>query len=93
MEKDYLEVILEDINSKFDLVLEGHAALDKKIDVKFDELSEKIELNSFKIDALNDKIDAVDAKLSKKIDAVAVDLKEHRADTEAHNNMYCIKEG
>ena len=93
MKKDYLEIILEDMNSKFDLVLEGHAALDKKIDVKFDELSEKIELNSFKVDALNEKIDAVDARLSKKLDAVAVDLKEHRADTEAHNDMYCVKEG
>ena len=30
-------VILEDINSKFDLVLEGHAALDKKFDNKIDE--------------------------------------------------------
>jgi len=70
MKKDYLEIILEDMNSKFDLVLEGHAALDKKIDVKFDELSEKIELNSFKIDTLNKKMDAVDERLSKKIDAV-----------------------
>jgi len=25
MEKDHMEIILEDINSKFDLVLEGHA--------------------------------------------------------------------
>ena len=104
MKKDYLEIILEDMNSKFDLVLEGHAALDKKIDVKFDELSEKIELNSFKIDTLNKKmdavderlskkIDAVDEKLSQKIDAVAADLKAHRADTEAHGDMYCVKEG
>ena len=30
MQKDYLEIILEDISIKFDLVLEGHAALDKK---------------------------------------------------------------
>ena len=30
-------MILEDINSKFDLVLEGHAALDKKFDNKIDE--------------------------------------------------------
>ena len=30
MEKDNLEMILEDINGKFDLVLEGYAALDIK---------------------------------------------------------------
>ena len=81
MEKDHLEILLEDIRSKFDLVLEGHAALDKKIDTRFDELNEKIEHNSFKIDTLNKKIDAVDERLGKKIDAVAADLSAHRKDT------------
>lgn len=74
MKKEHLEVILEDISSKFDLVLEGHAALDRKFDLKFDQLNEKIEINSFKIDTLNQKIDAVDARLSKKIDAVDASL-------------------
>jgi hypothetical protein len=32
MQKDHLEVILENIDSKFDLVLEGYDALNKKID-------------------------------------------------------------
>ena len=92
MKKETLEVLLEDISSKFDLVLEGHAALDKKIDLRFDELNEKTENNSFKIDALNKKIDAVDEKLSQKIDAVAADLKAHRSDTEAHHGVYRVKE-
>jgi chromosome segregation ATPase len=70
MKKENLEILLEDIDSKFDLVLEGYAALDRKIDVKFDTLNEKIEHNSFMIDTLNKKIDAVDERLSKKIDAV-----------------------
>ena len=70
MEKGNLEMILEDINSKFDLVLEGYTALDKKLDTRFDELNEKIENNTFKIDTLNKKIDGVDTKLSKKIDGV-----------------------
>lgn len=93
MKKENLEILLEDISSKFDLVLEGHAALDKKIDVRFDELNEKIEHNAFMIDTLNKKIDAVDEKLSRKIDAVAVDLKAHRSDTEAHCSVYRVKEG
>src|ERR1035437_9935493 len=103
MEKDHLEILLEDIRGKFDLVLEGHAALDKKIDARFDELDEKIEHNSFKIDTLNKKIDAVDEKLSTKIDAVdeklstkidavSADLSAHRADTEAHHGVYRVKE-
>ena len=81
MQKDHLEVILEDMNSKFDLVLEGHAALDRKIDTKFAELSEKVEFNSVMISALNNKIDGV-----------ATDLKAHRADTEAHQKIYQVRE-
>jgi outer membrane murein-binding lipoprotein Lpp len=81
MQKDHLEILLEDIRGKFDLVLEGHAALDNKIDTRFDELNEKIENNSFKIDTLN-----------KKIDAVSADLRAHRADTEAHHGVYRVKE-
>ena len=37
MKKSHMEVLLEDINGKFDLVLEGHALLHKEIqDVKQD---------------------------------------------------------
>jgi len=82
MQKEHFEVLLEDISGKFDLVLEGHAALDGKIERKFDELNEKIDNNSFKIDVLNQKIDSV-----------AKDLREHRADTEAHHGVYRVKEG
>jgi vacuolar-type H+-ATPase subunit I/STV1 len=85
MEKDHLEIILDDINSKFDIVIEGHTALDRKIDRKFDELNEKIDFVNFKIDTVNEH-------LSQKIDAVATDLKAHRNDTEAHQ-IYKVKEG
>ena len=74
MEKDNLEMILEDINGKFDLVLEGYAALDRKLDNRFDELNEKIEDNSFKIEILNQKIVGVEEKLTKKIDDVETKL-------------------
>lgn len=92
MEKDHLEILLEDIRSKFEVVLEGHAALDKKIDSRFDELNDKMEHNSFKIDTLNKKIEVVDERLGKKIDAVAADLAAHRKDTEAHGTVYRVKE-
>ena len=82
MEKDHLQVILESIDGKFDLVLEGHSALDQKIDRKFDQLNEKVEHNTFMISTLNDKIDGVasdlkatDKRLSDKIDGVSADLK------------------
>lgn len=75
-------------------MLEGHESLRREIHGIRDELSEKIDNNSFKIDVLNKKIDSVaadlkatDEKLTQKIDAVATDLKEHRANTEAHSGV------
>jgi len=35
VQKEHLEIFLEDIREKFDLVLEGHAALDRKVDLRF----------------------------------------------------------
>ena len=82
MEKRHLEVILESIDSKFNLVLEGHESLRREMHGIRDELVEKIDNNSFKIEVLNQKIDGVaadlkatDERLSGKIDAVAADLK------------------
>jgi hypothetical protein len=114
MKKDHLEILLEDIRGKFELVLEGHESLSRKMDGRFDELNEKIEHNSFLIGTLNKKIDGVDKSLSAKIDgienslsakidafenslgakidAVAADLAAHRADTEAHGQVYRVKE-
>lgn len=92
MQKDHLEILLEDIRGKFDLVLEGHEVLRDEIRETRTELKKDIELCNFKIDTLNKKIDAVDEKLSKKIDAVSADLKSHRADTEAHHGVYLVKE-
>ena len=92
MEKEYLEMLLENMDSKFDLVLEGQESLRKEMHDIRDDLSEKIENNSFKIDVLNKKIDGVEDKLSKKIDGVAAELKAHRADTEAHHGVYQIRE-
>ncbi len=74
MKKDHLDILLEDIQSKFDLVLEGHAALNSKIDTKFDELNEKIEHNSFLLGVLNDKVDSVDTRLTKQIGEVEIIL-------------------
>ncbi len=77
MQKEHFEVILESIDSKFDLVLEGYSSLDKKIDNLAQKTEERFDLVDFKIDTLNQKIDAVatdlqatDKRLSDKIDAV-----------------------
>ena len=77
MQKDHLEILLEDIRGKFDLVLEGHEVLRSEIRETRTELKKDIELSNFKIDILNKKIDGVaadlnatDQRLSGKIDAV-----------------------
>ena len=107
MEKEHLEIILENMDSKFALVLECYTSLDQKIDRKFDELNEKIGFLDFKVDTVNEnlgdkidrvesslgkKIDGVEKNLGEKIDTVATDLKAHRNDTEAHQ-IYQVKEG
>jgi len=73
-----LEILLEDIRGKFDLVLEGHDTLRKEIRDSREELCEKINLVDFKVETPNQKIDAV-----------AGDLAAHRADTEiqAHSGI------
>ena len=81
MKKENLEVLLEDISGKFNLVLEGHEVLRSEIRELGRKSDERFDLVDFKIDTLN-----------KKIDAVATDLAAHRADTEAHHGIYRVKE-
>jgi hypothetical protein len=49
MRKDHLEILLEEMNSKFTLVLEGHAVLHKEIKDTRLEFSEKLDLVEFKL--------------------------------------------
>ena len=81
MQKNHLEILLEDIKNKVDLVIEGHDALRQEIQEARQELNEKIELNSFLVKGIN-----------KKIDDVAADLAAHRADTERHSRGYKVSE-
>lgn len=92
MKKGNLEMILEDINGKFDLLLEGHAGLREEIREFGRKTYERFDLVDFKIDTLNKKIDGVEMKLGKKIDDVAAELKGHRADTETHRGVYGVRE-
>ena len=74
MEKDHLEILLEDIRGKFDLVLEGHDTLRQEIRGTREELGEKINLVDFKVETLNQKIDGVEERLTQKIDGVEESL-------------------
>ena len=87
MEKGHLEIILEDINGKFTLVLEGHQVLHNEIKRTREELTDKIEDNSIAIRFLNKKIDKLDVKveringdLSGKIDKLDVKVDRVKED-------------
>jgi hypothetical protein len=56
MQKDHLEILLEDIQGKFDLVLEGHDSLNRNIDKNFAELNVKIDHQTFMLGTLNQKV-------------------------------------
>lgn len=84
MEKEHPEMILQDINGKFDLILECHESLREGIQRNHLESNAKHAHAAFLLDALNRKIDGVEQQLVGKIDAVAVGLAAHRRDTEVH---------
>ncbi|MEA2107975.1 MAG: hypothetical protein U9P07_00955 [Pseudomonadota bacterium] len=88
MKKKHLEILLEDMRDDIKLVLEGQQVLRNEMGRMEERLSAKIDLNTDKIDILIEKIDHNTAR----IDAVGVDLKTHRADTEIHHGVYRVQE-
>jgi hypothetical protein len=88
MEKEHVEILLENIKEKFDLVLEGHQGSRHDIKDLRQDMNEKFDFLDATIESVNSrlsaKIDGVERKLSSKIDGVAADLAAHRADTESH---------
>ncbi len=77
--QDQMAILLEDMQSKFDLILEGHAALNHKIESTAQETHNRIDVLDEKICILNRKIDTVKAELSTRIDQVETKL-SHRID-------------
>ena len=58
MGKEHLEVILENIDKKFDIVIEGYSTLDRKIDDLAKKTEERFDLVDFKIDTLATELKA-----------------------------------
>ncbi|WP_298272078.1 hypothetical protein [Geobacter sp.] len=84
--KHHIGVLSEDFQYKLDLVVEGQQMLAERLELTRTELKDEIR----KVDQ---RLTMVEARLEQKIDAVAVDLTAHRADTEAHHGVYRVKEG
>jgi molecular chaperone DnaK (HSP70) len=79
-ERSHLEVILEDINGKFDLVLEGHVTLEHMIhEQRAEAQQDKRELQALiqtSHDSLDAKINKVSTELKEEIQGVRTELKE-----------------
>jgi dsDNA-specific endonuclease/ATPase MutS2 len=75
MEKDHLEVLLEDIREKFDLVLEGHDVLRKDIGNLRNEVRENKDETNFKLDALHQRVENVRGELKGEITGLREELK------------------
>ena len=97
MQKEHFEILLESVDSKMQLVLEGYSVLANQIKDTKTELIERVDLVDFKLDVLNKKIDGVaadlkatDEKLTRKIDAVDEKLTKKidavAADLKAHRS-------
>ncbi len=74
MDRDHLEILLEDIRGKFDLVLEGHEGLRGDIERARQESKERDEHLLFLIQTVNGKVDGVEARLGARLDRVETRL-------------------
>jgi len=89
-EQRYIEILMEEMNGKFSLVLEGHAALEDKMERFHKEAKEDhhlaMDLIKFSHDELKEDIQGVRTELketkdelSAKIEAVRTELKDEMA--------------
>jgi hypothetical protein len=90
--KERLEILAEDIQSKFELVLEGHAGINRRLDELTESVRDERQEGVLFQKALSNQISQVETNLRLEIRGVAADLAEHRADTEAHRTSYRVSE-
>lgn len=90
MQKEHLEILLESIESKFQVTLEAFQSLNQKIDTKVDELrmelKQDIAVVDSKVMGLSKRLDTVEERLSNEIAEVRADLAEVKLDLAAHRN-------
>jgi hypothetical protein len=94
MEKQHFEILLESMDSKINLILEGYSVLDKRIVDEGEKRREENELLNVKISALSHRFDAVDSRLDGidgrldsidgRLDSIHSELIDHRNNSEMH---------
>ena len=62
-QKDYVETLLEDVNSKFDAVIEGHQVLDAKIDNLEDKMDRRFNNVEIKLDSIETEIHSIKSEI------------------------------
>lgn len=87
LEEKRFGVILEDIDKKFELVLEGNSVLDKKIDKVDKKLEGFKEETNFKFEVVNGKID----KLEGKMDSMEEKMEIMKSDINLIKNSLKVK--
>jgi hypothetical protein len=75
MDNHRLQIILESIDNKFQIVVEGHSSLVNQMAALEQKLTERADITDFKIDTVAADLKATEARLTEKIDGVAADLK------------------
>jgi uncharacterized protein involved in exopolysaccharide biosynthesis len=80
-EQRYFEVLMEEMNGKFSLVLEGHDAIRHEFKEQIDEIKEEQQLFKSLLkgshDELKEEIQALDRKLTGEIRAVGAKVDGH----------------
>lgn len=88
MEKAYLEVLLEEIRSRFDLVLEDHAVLHARIDAHRCASNERHELAEFLLGAvatdLHGQLHELRVAVNAGVDSLIAGLAAHHRRNEAY---------
>ena len=74
MQKEHFEILLESMDSKIDLILEGFSVLNKKNEDEGTKRKEENELLNVKITALSNRVSSVETNLNSKIDSVETNL-------------------
>ncbi len=94
MQKEHFEILLESVDSKINLILEGFSVLNKKIEDERADRKEDSALLNVKISALSKRFDGVDSHLDgidarldgidARLDDMTSELTAHRNSTELH---------
>ena len=74
MEKQHFEILLENMDSKFNFMMEAFGGLNDKIELEGNKRENENNLLNEKIAALSNRIGSVEANLNAKIDSVETNL-------------------